>query len=161
HVVLLDGADEVVGRAVIVATGIEYRRLDVPGIDRFDGISVFYSPLDELNRVPDGAPAVVVGGGNSAGQAATALAAAGHDVFVVVRAGDLTRTMVRYLIDRIDHEPRIEVITYNEVVEVSGNDALETVVIEDNRSGARRTLTASAAFVLIGAAPYTDWLAGA
>jgi thioredoxin reductase (NADPH) len=161
HVVLLDEADEVAARSVIVATGIEYRRLDVPGIDRFEGISVFYSPLDELNRVSDGAPAVVVGGGNSAGQAATALAAAGHDVFVVVRAGDLTRTMVRYLIDRIDREPRVEVIPFSEVVEVTGDGELETVVIEDNRSGVRRTLAVSAAFVLIGAAPYTDWLAGA
>jgi thioredoxin reductase (NADPH) len=160
HVVRLDDGDEVVGRTVIIATGIEYRRLDKAGLDRFDGIAVFYSPLDELNRVPRGEPAVVVGGGNSAGQAATALAAAGHEVQVVIRDADLNSTMVRYLIDRIDHEPKIEVIPHSEVVDLEGDATLDTVVIEDNRSGARRRLPAAAAFVLIGAAPYTAWLAG-
>jgi thioredoxin reductase (NADPH) len=161
HVVGLDEHDEVVGRSVIVATGMEYRRLDVPGIDRFEAACVFYSPLDELHRVAAGAPAVVVGGGNSAGQAATALASGGHEVFLVVRAGGLVGTMVQYLIDRVDREPRIEVLPYSDVVELDGESALDTVVIEDSRSGLRRRLSAAAVFVLIGATPYTAWLAGA
>jgi thioredoxin reductase (NADPH) len=160
-VVALDDRDEVVGRSVIVATGMEYRRLDVAGIERVEAASVFYSPLDELHRIDDGEPAVVVGGGNSAGQAATALAAAGHNVYLVIRDRGLAGTMVRYLIDRVDRQPRIEVVPYSDVVELDGASSLEAVVIEDRRSGLRRRIAATAVFVLIGATPYTRWLAGA
>lgn len=92
----MEEADPVVGRSVIIAAGIEYRRLAVPDIDRFEGSSVFYSPLGAEDRVGKEEPAVVVGGGNSAGQAATALAPAGHPVTLVVRGARLSSSMVRY-----------------------------------------------------------------
>ena len=159
-VVSLEGADSVVGRSVVIASGIEYRRLAVTGIDKYEGVSVFYSPLDSENRVGGGEPVVVVGGGNSAGQAATALAANGHRVSLVVRAQDLSARMVRYLVDRVKEEPLIDVITNSEVVGASGDTALSEVVIEDHRDGSRRDVPAKAMFILIGAVPYTAWLGG-
>jgi thioredoxin reductase (NADPH) len=160
HIVKLDNTDEVGAKSVIIATGMKYRRLEVPGIDRFENISVFYSPLDETNRVPGGEPAVVVGAGNSAGQAATTLASAGHFVSLVIRDSNLESTMVRYLVDRVEDEPRIEVVPNSEVVELIGNGSLEGALIRDNRSGADRRVPCTTLFVLIGAVPYTRWLDG-
>jgi thioredoxin reductase (NADPH) len=157
-VVRTDDGNEVVGRSVVIATGVDYRRLPVAGIERLEGVSVFYSPLAEEERVPPGAPIVVVGGGNSAGQAATAAAGAGHDVTLVVRGPDLESTMVSYLIERIAREPTIRVLTDTEVIEVVGEPDLSEVVVQNNRSGDRTTVPALAMFVLIGAAPYTTWL---
>lgn len=97
HVTLDNGA-ELLGKAVIIATGVTYRRLDVAGIEQFEGLSVSYSPVD-AGRVEAGEPVVIVGGGNSAGQAATALAASGHRVFMLVRGDGLAQTMSTYLLD--------------------------------------------------------------
>jgi thioredoxin reductase (NADPH) len=159
--VSLEGADRLVGRSVIIAAGIEYRRLPVAGIERYEGVSVFYSPLDAQDRVGQDAPAVVVGGGNSAGQAATVLAAAGHAVTLVVRGPKLSASMVRYLVDRVEHEARIQVLTDSEVVGLAGQPTLETITIADHGGGASREIAARAMFVLIGAAPYTAWLGDA
>jgi thioredoxin reductase (NADPH) len=154
----LAGSDPIVGRGVIIAGGVEYRRLDVAGIDRFEGVSVFYSPLDAEHRVAAGEPVVVVGGANSAGQAATALAAAGHHVTLVVRAHDIAAAMVHYLVDRVEHEPLIEVATESEVVEVIGDQAVTGVTVENDSNGVRTHVPATAMFILIGAAPNTEWL---
>jgi thioredoxin reductase (NADPH) len=160
-VVSLEDGDEVVARSVIVASGIEYRRLTVPGIERFEGISVFYSPLDAQDRVGEGDPVVVVGGGNSAGQAATALAASGHHVTLVVRGNDLSTSMVRYLTDRIADDHRIEVLTDAEVDRLQGDTTLSAVSIQQYGAGGQRHIAATAMFVLIGAAPYSGWLGDA
>jgi thioredoxin reductase (NADPH) len=160
-VVTLEGADPVVGRSAIIASGVEYRRLEVADIDKYEGISVFYSPLDAEHRVGEGEPVVVVGGGNSAGQAATALAANGHRVSLVVRGGELSTKMVRYLVDRVERDPLIEVLTNSEVVEVVGDATLSDATIEDHSSGTRRQVPATAMFILIGAAPFTEWLGAA
>jgi thioredoxin reductase (NADPH) len=154
----LAGADPVVGRSVIIAGGVEYRRLDVGGIDRFEGVSVFYSPLDAQHRVGAGEPVVVVGGANSAGQAAIALAAAGHRVTLVVRAREIAAAMVHYLVDRVEHEPLIGVAAESEVVEVTGDHALTGVTIEHHGAAVRTHIPATAMFILIGAAPNTGWL---
>ena len=103
--VSLDNGVELLGKAVIIATGVTYRGLDVAGIERFEGLSVFYSPVD-ADKVEAGEPVVIVGGGNSAGQAATALAASGHRVFVLVRGDGLAQTMSTYLLDRIEHDTK-------------------------------------------------------
>jgi thioredoxin reductase (NADPH) len=154
----LEGSDPVTARGAIIAAGVKYRRLNVAGIERFEGVSVFYSPLDAEHRAATGEPAVVVGGGNSAGQAATALAAAGHRVTLVVRGHDLSSTMVRYLVERVEGDARIEVKTDSEVVEVAGEDVLTSVIVEDHRESDRNRVAATAMFILIGAAPNTDWL---
>jgi thioredoxin reductase (NADPH) len=160
-VVSLEDSDEVVARSVIVASGIEYRRLAIPGIERLEGISVFYSPLDAQDRVGEGDPVVVIGGGNSAGQAATALAASGHHVTLVVRGNDLSTSMVRYLTERIADDHRIEVLTDAEVGHLEGDTTLSAVSIQEHGAGGQRHVTATAMFVLIGAAPYSGWLGDA
>jgi thioredoxin reductase (NADPH) len=155
-VVSLDTSDPLIGRSVIIAAGIEYRRLPVAGIDRYEGVSVFYSPLNAEHRVGKEAPVVVVGGGNSAGQAATSLAAAGHPVSLVVRGSNLSGHMVRYLVDRVEHEASIQVLTDSEVAGLAGLPGLEKVTVDEH--GTLREIAAEAMFVLIGAAPYTGWL---
>jgi thioredoxin reductase (NADPH) len=157
-VVSVEGAEPLVGRSVIIAAGIEYRRLQVGEIGRYEGVSVFYSPLNSEDRVGKEAPVVVVGGGNSAGQAATALAAAGHPVTLVVRGPNLSESMVRYLVDRVEHDARIQVLTDSEVVGLAGRPTLEQVIIDDRGAGTSREVAAQAMFVLIGAVPYTTWL---
>ena len=156
HVILENNA-ELLGKAVIIATGVSYRGLDVAGIEKFEGLSVFYSPVD-AGQVEEGEPVVIVGGGNSAGQAATALAASGHAVHLLVRGDGLAETMSTYLLDRIEHDPRITVHTQTVVASVRGDRQLESVVIEDRLSGEETEVPAHYVFVMIGAEPHTAWL---
>jgi len=156
HIVLEDGA-ELLGKAVIIATGVSYRRLEVTGIEKFEGVGVFYSPVD-ADRVEGEDPVVIVGGGNSAGQAATALAAHGHLVYLLVRGHGLAETMSTYLLDRIEHDPRITVYTQTVVASVHGDRQLESVVIEDRLSGKLTEVPTHYLFVLIGAEPRSAWL---
>jgi thioredoxin reductase (NADPH) len=155
--VLLENNSELLGKAVIIATGVGYRRLDVAGIERFEGIGVFYSPAD-ADHVAAGEPVVIVGGGNSAGQAATALAGSGHEVHLVVRGRALAETMSTYLLDRIEHDPHITVHTESVVASVHGERQLESVVLEERQSGAETEVPTHDLFVMIGADPRTDWL---
>ena len=106
-------------------------------------------------------PVVVVGGGNSAGQAAVFLASRVSRVYLLVRSGDLGKDMSRYLIDEIERQPRITVCLHTEVREIHGRKQVEAVVAEDNRTGERHRLDTTALFVFIGAAPNTAWLQGA
>jgi thioredoxin reductase (NADPH) len=160
HVVTLHNGTDLAGRSVIIATGMQYRRLGAPGIERFEGTSVFYTPLAAGDELGAGDPVIVVGDGNSAGQAATFLASAGHRVTVLIQGADLVHTMASYLIDRIDHDADIEVLPYSQVVELDGDVRLQAALVEDRRSGLRRRIGARAMFVLIGAEPHTGWLAG-
>jgi thioredoxin reductase (NADPH) len=159
YVVETDGG-AVVARCVIVATGVRYRQLDATGLDRFDGLGVFYTPIAAQDELGPGDEAVIVGGGNSAGQAATFLADRGHRVTIVIRGGDLRATMSEYLAERIDEQPAIEVLRRSTVEYVDGGARLERVVVRD-AAGGQRTIQAAALFVLIGAEPHTQWVAGA
>ena len=156
HVVLEDNA-ELLGKAVIIATGVTYRGLDVAGIEKFEGLGVFYSPAD-ADHVDAGEPVVIVGGGNSAGQAATALAASGHAVHLLVRGNGLAETMSTYLLDRIEHDPRITVYTQTVVASVHGDRQLESVVIENRLTGEDTEVPTQNLFVMVGAEPHTAWL---
>src|SRR5262245_17105163 len=156
HVVLEDGA-ELLGKAVIIATGVSYRALEVAGIEEFEGVGVFYSPSD-ADQVEAEDPVVIVGGGNSAGQAATTLAASGHPVHLLVRGDGLAETMSTYLRDRIEHDPRITVHTQTVVAAVHGERRLESVVVEDRSSGKQIEVPTHDLFVMIGAEPRTAWL---
>ncbi len=160
YAVELDGGDVVLARCVIVATGVRYRQLDATGLERFDGLGVFYTPLAAQDELGPRDEAVIVGGGNSAGQAATFLADRGHGVTVVVRGGDLRASMSEYLIERIAEQPAIEVLYQSAVEAVEGRGRLERVVVRDAMGG-RRTLETAALFVLIGAEPHTQWVRGA
>jgi thioredoxin reductase (NADPH) len=159
YVVGLDGGEEIAARAVVIATGVRYRRLSVPGLEPYEGVSVFYAATLAEARVCTGDPVVVVGGGNSAGQATLFLSRYAVEVRLVVREGDIEENMSRYLADRIARTPNVEVLTSTEVCEVQGDGALRGVVVEHTDTGERETLPGRALFVFIGAAPHTGWLA--
>jgi thioredoxin reductase (NADPH) len=159
YLIRLDAGGELAARTVIIATGVTYRQLDAAGLDRFEGTGVFYTPLAAQDRVMPGDPVVIVGGGNSAGQAAIWLADHGHPVTVVIRGEGLAASMSQYLIDRIARHPAITIMSRSGVREVDGAGRLERVTVEDLTTSARRTVPAAALFVLIGAEPHTQWLA--
>ena len=145
---------------VVLATGVRYRRLDVPRADYFEKMSIYYAASQAEALVCAGDPVAIVGGGNSAGQAAVFLSAHATEVTLIVREGDLGEHMSRYLVDRIARIPNVHVMTSTEVRELHGEAALEAVTVTDNRTGTRRTVDARALFVFIGMAPCTGWLGG-
>src|ERR1700751_2768576 len=130
---LADGGS-VVARAVVLATGARYRRLAVPGLDSFEGDGVYYAATVQEALLCGTGPVVIVGGGNSAGQAAVFLAGRVFRLYVVIRRDDLSRTMSRYLVDQIRQHPRVTVRSCTEIREVHGDDALSAVVTEDKRT---------------------------
>ncbi|MEU1437252.1 FAD-dependent oxidoreductase [Streptomyces sp. NPDC005786] len=154
-----DGS-EVRTSTVVLASGVRYRRLQVPGIDRLEGTSVYYAAtLHEANLCRMD-PVAVVGGGNSAGQAVLFLAEYGPKVYLLVRSGDLGKDMSRYLVDLVTRHPKVEVLTRTEVRRVDGEGALDSLTVENSESGDRHELPARALFVFIGARPHTEWLKG-
>jgi thioredoxin reductase (NADPH) len=159
--VRLDGDAEICARSVVIATGARYRRLEVPRLGEFEGKSVYYAATIIEAQSCRRLPVVVVGGGNSAGQAAVFLSDKASRVHLLVRDGDLTKTMSRYLIDQVERIPNVGLLCNTEIRELIGEDGqLEAVVAEDNCTGRLRTLEASNLFVFIGAQPCTGWLAG-
>jgi thioredoxin reductase (NADPH) len=160
HVVSLDDDTEITARAVVIATGVRYRRLPVPGIERYEGTCVYYAATAHEARACGTAPVSVVGGGNSAGQAAVFLARDSAQVYLLVRGGDLG-DMSRYLVEQVANHPRIAVLTHTEVRDVVGEEDLRGIVVEDTAVGERRVLDTQVLFVFIGARPRTAWLAGA
>jgi thioredoxin reductase (NADPH) len=146
---------------VIAASGARYRRLDLPGLERFEGVSVHYAATQAEAQPFEGEEVAVVGGGNSAGQAALFLAGRARRVYLLVRGHDLGKGMSSYLVDRVADAENVALLANTEVRELVGEDRLEGVVVEDNRSGARWTLGAKALFVFIGAEANTGWLRGA
>jgi thioredoxin reductase (NADPH) len=160
YVIAVNGGEELLAKVVVLALGVQYRRLPIDGLTDFEGNGVAYAvdvARGELARDED---AVVVGGANSAGQAALTLAEDGHHVFLIVRAESLAAGMARYLRDRIAHDPAIDVLLGHEVRAVRGGEHLEQVIVEETSTGERQTLPAGAMVVLIGAQPRTEWLAG-
>ena len=157
---LHDGG-EILARSVIAATGARYVRPDVLGLEQFEGVSIHYAATEAEVQRFEGEEVVVVGGGNSAGQAAVYLAGRMSKVRLLIRGADLGKGMSKYLVDRVTDAKNIELLANTEVRELMGEDRLEAVVVEDNRSGARRILGAKALFVFIGAQANTGWLRGA
>ena len=148
------------GRTVIVATGAQYRKLDLPELERYEGLGVYYAATQAEGQMCAGDPVLIVGGGNSAGQAAMFLSQHAASCRLMIRGGDLGKSMSRYLIDELENRPQVELMTYTEIVELKGEPTLEAVVVVDKRTGERRELEAKALFVFIGADPHTDWLRG-
>jgi thioredoxin reductase (NADPH) len=158
-ITLADGS-VVNGRTVIVATGAQYRKLDLPDLERYEGLGVYYAATQAEAQLCYGDPVVIVGGGNSAGQAAMFMSREAASCRLMIRGDDLSSSMSRYLIDELERRDRVELLTRREVVELKGEDALEAIVVADNRTGEREELEAKALFVFIGADPHTDWLRG-
>jgi thioredoxin reductase (NADPH) len=158
RVVGLDDGTEVAARTVLVASGIEYRRPDIPALAEFEGAGVYYAATDMEARLCEGDEVVVLGGGNSAGQAVVALARLSSKVHVVVRGDDLAKSMSRYLVDRVEGIANVEVHRRHVVSGLEGDGALQAVHLRDDASGVTKTIPARALFIFIGAVPHTSWL---
>jgi thioredoxin reductase (NADPH) len=156
----LDDGQYVLGRSVVMATGARWRELQAQGVDRFRGAGVYHAAMaTDAERCRD-EDVIVVGGGNSAGQAAVNLASRARSVRVVVRGKALKSTMAQYLVDRIERSPRIEVRTETEISAVHGSATVESVSLVDRRDDSVEDVPTTAVFVMIGADPCTEAATG-
>jgi thioredoxin reductase (NADPH) len=158
HVLSLSDGSEATATAVVLSTGISYRRLGIPEVDELVGTGVFYGASVSEARAHKGQRVFVVGGGNSAGQAALHLSRYAEHVTILVRRASLVETMSRYLIAEIEAADNIDVCPHTEIAGASGDGVLEQVTLRDCRTGRDRTVPAAALFILIGAQPHTSWL---
>jgi thioredoxin reductase (NADPH) len=160
YALAIDGTDQAPARAIIIATGAEYRKLAVENASRFEGAGIYHSATPMESQLCRDEEVIVVGGGNSAGQAAVYLAQTAKRVHMLVRSGDLGRSMSRYLILRIEQHPAIELRVHAEVVGLTGDRNLETVTWRDRKTGKEETRPIRHIFVMAGAVPNTRWLDG-
>jgi len=161
RILALDDGSEVSCEALIVATGVQYRRLDVDGIDPLVGIGVFYGAAITEAVACRGQRVAVVGGGNSAGQAAVHLSQFAAEVTLLVRGGAVEAGMSAYLVDQLRARPNVTIRLNASVAAVHGAESLEEVEVADSARGTRTTMPADALFLFIGALPRTEWLEGA
>ncbi|NUR94207.1 MAG: FAD-dependent oxidoreductase [Kribbellaceae bacterium] len=155
---VIDDVGEVTARAVVLATGVSYRRLDVPALEQLVGNGVYYGASVSEAHGLKGRDACVVGGGNSAGQAVLHLARYCRHVLLVIRGEDLSASMSQYLIDAIDAAGNVTVRASSEVVDGGGDGRLQRLTLRDRRTGAADDLPVDGLFVMIGAVPGTSWL---
>jgi thioredoxin reductase (NADPH) len=155
-VLTLSDGSEISTKAVVLTTGVSYRTLDVPGMDRLSGAGVYYGAARTEARSCDAQDVYIVGGGNSAGQAAMYLATYARRVFIVIRGANLAASMSAYLIEQIRDTPNIELLPHSQIKEVCGQDHLEAVMVDVNGTVEKRP--ARALFVFIGAKPSTEWI---
>ena len=158
YAVELSDGSQATATAVVLATGIAYRRLGIPELEALAGTGVFYGASVSEARAHTGQEVYVVGGGNSAGQAAVHLGRYAARVTILVRRASLAETMSRYLIDEIEAAENIEVRPHTEVVGGAGEGALKSLELRDCRTGELETVPAAALFLMIGAQPHTEWL---
>jgi thioredoxin reductase (NADPH) len=156
--VRLDDEHDVLACAVIIASGVRYRRLDVPGLAELDGRGVYYAASELEARVVSGRNAVVVGGANSAGQAALFLARHAGQVHVLIRRDDLRETMSNYLAQRLMHDERVTVHPRSQLAAVHGTSRLTALTWRDHVRSRDVRLDAAGLFLMIGADPRTAWL---
>ena len=158
RVVRLASGDEVVARSVLIASGVSYRRLGIPSVERLLGGGVYYGAAVTEAPAMTGRRVFIVGGANSAGQAAVYLAKYAKDVTIVVRGSGLASTMSNYLAKEIERTRNIRVRVNTEVTDADGERRLEALQLRDGASGSTESVPADGLFVMIGAAPRTDWL---
>jgi thioredoxin reductase (NADPH) len=157
-VVTLSDFGRVRTRAVLLATGASYRRLGVPALEALNGAGVFYGGAVSAAPAMAGRDVYILGGANSAGQAALHLARYARNVTLVVRGESLGEGMSHYLVREVEAEPRLEVRLGTEIVDGGGDGWLERLVLRDREAGSEETVDADALFLMIGARPHTDWL---
>ena len=160
YVIETDDGAQILARTVIIATGAEYRKLPLENISQFEGVGVYYSATFIESQLCAGEEVCVVGGGNAAGQAAVSLAQSARHVHMLVRSDGLADTMSRYLIRRIEEDPRITVHTRTEIAALVGEDHLESVHFRQRDDGATEQKNVRHVFVMTGANPSTRWLDG-
>lgn len=153
-----DGAESITTKCLLIATGAQYNRLDADGCERFEGTGVYYAATPAEGRICTGCDVIVVGGGNSAGQAAVFLAGHARNVLLVIRGDDLNKNMSSYLVHRIGQTTNIELLTNTTVRRLAGNSHLQTAELFDSKTNATRTVETPAVFSFIGATPRTEWL---
>ena len=154
----LDDGETVVAKCLLIASGAEYRRLGVEGCAQFEGNGVYYAATPNEAQMCRASDVAIVGGGNSAGQAAVYLAQNARKVFLLIRGDDLCKTMSAYLAHRILNTPNIEILRCTEVTRMLGDGCLNSVEILNKTTGEKRILQIAALFSFIGAVPRTDWL---
>jgi thioredoxin reductase (NADPH) len=154
----LDGGEAVVAKCLLIASGAEYRRLEAEGGPRYEGTGVYYAATPNEAQLCRGAQVVLVGGGNSAGQAAVFLAEQARKVLLVIRGDDLYKGMSSYLARRIEQTANIELLCNTTIRRMRGDGHLTAVEIVNSRTGEERTVETPAVFSFLGAVPRTDWL---
>jgi thioredoxin reductase (NADPH) len=155
----LDGGESVLARTIVIASGARYHKPNIDNLAKFEGIGIYYSATAVEARLCSNDDVIIVGGGNSAGQATVYLANTARNVFVVVRRS-LAETMSRYLIRRIEDTPNVKVFVQTEIVGLDGTDELERVTCEHKATGERTTHAVRHVFMMTGASPNTEWLHG-
>ena len=145
-------------RALLIATGVQYRRLPLPGIDRYEGAGVYYAATEMESRFCRKTEAVIVGGGNSAGQAAMYLSRAASHIHLLVRGDSLAESMSDYLRSRLEADPGITIHYRSQIKSLDGDDHLRSVAIDQD--GKSVDIETQAVFIMVGAAPNSDWLSG-
>jgi thioredoxin reductase (NADPH) len=160
HRVTFEDGEIVTATSLIIATGASYNRLPVERLAGFEGVGVYYAATQIEAQACAGGPVAIVGGGNSAGQAALFLSRTSPQVHIIIRGASLETSMSRYLIDQIERSPRIEVWRHTQVTALCGHDQLEGVELVESLTHQRSRLAVRALFVFIGAKPCTQWLDG-
>jgi thioredoxin reductase (NADPH) len=160
RVVKLSNGQELAAHSVVIAAGVQWRRLDVPGMDQLTGAGIYYGATMTESASCKGEDVYIVGGANSAGQAAVHFSEVARSVTMIVRGASLSKAMSHYLVERINAIPNISVVLNSEVVEVRGSDRLEEITVRHHDTGTTETLAAGALFIFIGAEPQTEWLDG-
>lgn len=156
----LENGEPVRAKAVLVASGAEYQKLRVPGREKFDGAGVYYAATQMESSLCGGDAVVVVGGGNSAGQACLYLAENARKVYLLIRGGDLGKGMSDYLVQRIFSTNNIELLTTTEITQMNGDEHLEAVEIINRQTNAKKQISVAGVFSFIGAQPRTNWING-
>lgn len=158
--ILLEDDTKLAARAIVIATGAAYNKPPLPNLSKFEGLGVYYGATFMESQLCEGDDVIVVGGGNSAGQAAVFLSQTARKVYMLVRSGQLADTMSRYLIRRIEENPKIEMHYKTEIVALEGDTQLERVVWKDKATGEASAHDIRHLFIMAGASPRTDWLQG-
>ncbi|MBJ3762646.1 FAD-dependent oxidoreductase [Maribius pontilimi] len=156
----LDDGTELCARAVVVATGVQYRRLPIDRLDAFEGAGIYYAATDSEARWCRDKPAVVIGGGNSAGQAAMFLSRSASHVHVLIRGDSLAASMSDYLSSRLEADPAITLHFGCEMTGLHGDDSLQAIDVRNRTDGTVTRLDVGGVFIMVGAAPNTGWLCG-
>jgi thioredoxin reductase (NADPH) len=160
HRISFDDGDAITAKSVIIATGARYNRLPLDRLAEFEGVGVYYAATQMEAQACRADPVAIVGGGNSAGQAALFLSRSSAQVHLIIRGNTLETSMSRYLIDQIERTPRITVTPRTQVTALLGKDQLEGVELLDTGRQRKSVLAVRGLFVFIGAQPSTQWLAG-
>jgi len=158
--VMLDCGDSLAARAIVIATGAQYNKLKLENLAAFEGKGIYYGATYIESQLCGGEEVAVVGGGNSAGQAAVFMSQTARKVHMIVRSGGLSDTMSRYLIQRLSENPKIEMHWNTEITSLAGSDCLERVTWVDKKKGEHETRGVGHVFVMTGASPRTEWLRG-